>query len=230
MRLSGSIGRPEKGPGRPLRRDPQAAREPALIIFAALPKPGDVKKRLAREIGIQPAAALYSELALHTFRTGQDALDRGWMVFLFYDPKVKEDDVRQWVRRDFHYVAERGANPGARIQHAFDYAFHLRAGKAVIISSDIPGMEFPLLEEASDRLDRNDIVIGPATDGGCYLLGMKPPTKGIFRDLPWGTAMVYREASERVRRLGLAQSNLAPLSDVDTAEAYRTYLMKKQKG
>ena len=91
-------------------------------------------------------------------------------------------------------------------------------------------MEYPLLEEASSRLDRSDIVIGPATDGGCYLLGMKPPTKGIFRDLPWGTAMVYREASERVRRLGLAQSNLAPLNDVDTGEAYRSYLMKKQKG
>ena len=230
MRLPGSPKRPEKGPGPALRKETGAPREPALIIFAALPKPGDVKKRLAKEIGIQPAAALYNELALHTFRTGQAALDKGWMVFLFYDPKVKEEEVRQWVKRDFHYVAERGPNPGARIQHAFDYAFHLRAGKAVIISSDIPGMEYPLLEEASSRLDRSDIVIGPATDGGCYLLGMKPPTKGIFRDLPWGTAMVYREASERVRRLGLAQSNLAPLNDVDTGEAYRSYLMKKQKG
>ena len=229
MGFSGSIRRKEQSPGPPPLRDPPAAREPALIIFAALPKPGEVKKRLARGIGVQPATALYNELALHTFRTGQDALDRGWMVFLFYDPKVKEADVRQWVKRDFHYVAEGGANPGARIQRAFDYAFHHRAGKAVVISSDIPGMEIGLLEEASGRLDRNDIVIGPATDGGCYLLGMKPPTKGIFRDLPWGTAMVYRETSERVRRLGLSQSTLAPLSDVDTAEAYRNFLMKKQK-
>ncbi len=91
-------------------------------------------------------------------------------------------------------------------------------------------MDIALLEDASSRLDRNDVVIGPATDGGCYLLGMKPPTKGIFRDLPWGTSLVYREASERVRRLGLAQSTLPPLNDVDTAEAYRKYLMKKQKG
>ncbi|HEX7573479.1 MAG TPA: TIGR04282 family arsenosugar biosynthesis glycosyltransferase [Bacteroidota bacterium] len=230
MGSSGSMKRTEQQPGPLPRRDPPAAREPALIIFAALPKPGDVKKRLAREIGVQPATALYNELAHHTFRTGQDALDRGWMVFLFYDPKVKEEDVRQWVGRDFHFVAEGGANPGARIQHAFDYAFHHRAGKAVVISSDIPGMEIGLLEEASSRLDRNDIVIGPATDGGCYLLGMKPPTKRIFRDLPWGTARVYREASERVRRLGLSQSSLTPLNDVDTAEAYRNYLMKKQKG
>lgn len=100
----------------------------------------------------------------------------------------------------------------------------------MIISSDIPGMEYSLLEEASSRLDRNDIVIGPATDGGCYLIGMKPPTKGFFRDLPWGTPRVYAEASERVHRLGLTQSNLPVLSDVDTGEAYRNYLMRKQKG
>jgi rSAM/selenodomain-associated transferase 1 len=230
MGFSGSLNRPEQRPGSLLRRDPPPALERALIIFATLPKPGDVKKRLAREIGLQPATALYNDLALHTFRTGQDALDKGWTVFLFYDPKVKEEDVRQWVKREFHFVAEGGANPGARIQHAFDYTFHHRAGKSIVISSDIPGMDITLLEDASSRLDRNDIVIGPATDGGCYLLGMKPPTKGIFRDLPWGTALVYREASERVRRLGLAQSNLAPLNDVDTAEAYRNYLMKKQKG
>ena len=230
MGLPGSIKRAEQRPGPLLRMDLPAARERALLIFAALPKPGDVKKRLAREIGVQPATTLYNELALHTFRIGQDALDRGWMVFLFYDPRVKEGEGRQWVKRDFHYVAEGGANPGARIQHAFDYTFHHRAGKAVVISSDIPGMDIALLEDASSRLDRNDVVIGPATDGGCYLLGMKPPTKGIFRDLPWGTSLVYREASERVRRLGLAQSTLPPLNDVDTAEAYRKYLMKKQKG
>ena len=230
MGVSGSLTSPENRPGTQVRRAMGAAGERALIIFAALPKPGDVKKRLAREIGIQPATALYNELALHTFRIGQDALDKGWTVFLFHDPKVKEDEVHQWVKRDFQYVAERGPNPGARIQHAFDYTFHHRAGRGVIISSDIPGMEYSLLEEASSRLERDDVVIGPARDGGCYLLGMKPPTKGIFRDLPWGTAMVYREASERVRQLGLTQSNLPTLSDVDTAEAYRSYLMRKQKG
>jgi len=230
MGPSGSTIRPGRAPGIPVRRYRPAAGKQALIIFAALPKPGDVKKRLAREIGVQPAAALYNELALHTFRTGQDALDRGWLVFLFHDPKVREAEVRQWVRRDFHYAAERGANPGARIQHAFDYTFHHSAGKAVIISSDVPGMEYALLEEASDRLERDDIVLGPATDGGCYLIGMKPPTKGIFQDLPWGTTMVFRETSERVRMLGLSQSNLPPLSDVDTGEAYRSYLMRKQKG
>ncbi len=230
MRLPGSIRGPEKAPRPPASRKTAVAGEQALIIFATLPKPGDVKKRLAREIGVQPATTVYNELALHTFRTGQDAHEHGWMVYLFHDPRVKEEEVRQWVQKYFQYVAERGENPGARIQHAFDYAFHHHAGKAVVISSDIPGMEYSLLEEASSRLDRDDVVIGPATDGGCYLLGMKPPTKGIFRDLPWGTAMVYREASERVRRLGLSQSNLPPLSDVDTAAAYRKYLMKKQKG
>jgi rSAM/selenodomain-associated transferase 1 len=230
MGLPGSNKNPKWDPKPPGRRDAAAAGERALIIFAILPKPGDVKKRLAKEIGVQPAATLYNDLSLHTFRTGQDALERGWVVYLVHDPKVKEEEVRQWVQRDFHYVAEQGENPGERMQHAFDYAFHNHAGKAVIISSDIPGMEYGLLEEASGRLDTHDVVIGPATDGGCYLLGMKPPTKGIFRDLPWGTPRVYGEASERVRLLGLTQSSLARLSDVDTGEAYRTYLMKKQKG
>jgi rSAM/selenodomain-associated transferase 1 len=208
--------------------EPGAASE-ALIIFAALPRPGDVKKRLAREIGGQPAAALYNDLALHTFRIGQEALDRGWSVNLFYDPKVKAEEVRAWVLRDFHFAAERGSDPGERIQHAFDYTFHRRAGKAIIISSDIPGLEFSLLEEAAERLDTDDIVIGPASDGGCYLMGMKPPTKSIFRGLPWGTTRVFKETSERIQRLGLKQSNLPRLSDVDTADSYRSYLLKKMK-
>jgi rSAM/selenodomain-associated transferase 1 len=217
--LSGASDRREKAPGK----------GEALIIFAALPKPGGVKKRLAKEIGVQPAAALYNELAIHTFRTGQHALDRGWTVYLFHDPKVKEGDVRAWVQRDFHFAAEQGENPGARIHHAFDYAFHHRAGKAVVISSDIPGMGFDVIEEASSRLDRVDVVMGPARDGGCYLIGMKPPTKGFFRDLPWGTSNVFREASERVHTLGLTQSTLAQLSDVDNAETYRDYLMRKSR-
>ena len=230
MGFPGSNKTPKRDPKPPASRDAAGAKERALIIFATLPKPGDVKKRLAREIGIQPAASLYNELALHTFRTGQDALERGWVVYLVHDPKVNEEEVRQWVQRDFHYVAEQGENPGERMQHAFDYAFHNHAGKAVIISSDIPGMEYGLLDETSSRLETQDVVIGPATDGGCYLLGMKPPTKGIFRDLPWGTAKLYWEASERVRILGLTQSSLARLNDVDTGEAYRTYLMNKRKG
>lgn len=214
---SGAFDRPEGAPGK----------GEALIIFAALPKPGAVKKRLAREIGEQPAAALYNELALHTFRTGQQALERGWTVYLFHDPKVKEEEVRGWVRRDFHFAAERGENPGARIHHAFDYAFHHRASKAVVISSDIPGMGYDVIEEASSRLEKNDVVIGPARDGGCYLIGMKPPTKGFFRELPWGTARVFREASARVHNLGLTQSTLAQLGDVDTAATYRDYLLRK---
>ena len=201
----------------------------ALMIFATIPRPGEVKKRLAREIGGQPAAALYNDLALHTFRIGQEALDGGWSVTLFYDPKVKESEVRAWVGRDFHFAAERGREPGERIQHAFDYTFHRHARKAIVISSDIPGLEFSLLEEARELLDTSDVVIGPASDGGCYLIGMKPPTKGFFRDLPWGTTKVFREASERIHRLGLKQSSLPKLSDVDTAESYRSYLVKKMK-
>ena len=229
MGISGSAHSGERRPGAPDRREKTSGKREALIIFAALPKPGGVKKRLAKEIGVQPAAALYNELALHTFRTGQLALERGWSVYLFHDPKEKEEEVRRWVQKDFHFAAERGENPGERIHHAFDYVFHHRATKAVVISSDIPGMGYDVIEEASGRLDRSDIVMGPARDGGCYLIGMKPPTKGFFRDLPWGTAAVFNEASARVHNLGLSQSTLAQLSDVDTAEAYRDYLMKKSR-
>jgi len=229
MDFTGSMKTPQKrGEEGERGREPGTAAE-ALIIFATLPRPGDVKKRLAREIGGQPAATVYNDLALHTFRIGQEALETGWSVNLFYDPKVKEEEVREWVRREFHFAAERGGEPGERIHYAFDYTFHRRAGKAIIISSDIPGLEFSLLEEAAEKLDTGDVVIGPASDGGCYLIGMKPPTKGIFRGLPWGTSNVFREASERVHRLGLKQSNLPRLSDVDTAEAYRSYLLKKMK-
>ncbi len=230
MAFFGSRKPPKNDPLPPSGGDAPYSGDQALIIFATLPTPGQVKKRLAREIGGEPAAALYNELALHTFRTGQEALEKGWKVFLFHEPQSNPEEVRRWVGRNFEFAAQRGDTPGTRIHHAFDYSFHHRARKSVVVSSDIPGMEYTLLEEASSRLDGNDVVIGPAKDGGCYLIGMKPPTKGFFRDLPWGTPRVFREATERIHRLGLTQSNLARLDDVDTADAYRHYLMKKQKG
>ena len=150
MDLAGSMKSPHPGGEDGERTADRGDPAEALIIFATIPRPGNVKKRLAREIGGQPAAALYNDLALHTFRIGQEALEKGWSVNLFHDPRVKENDVRAWVGRDFHFAAERGSEPGERIQHAFDYAFHRRAGKAIIISSDIPGLEFPAIEEAAE--------------------------------------------------------------------------------
>jgi len=151
------------------------------------------------------------------------------MVFLFYDPKVKEKEVRQWVQERFPTTSQRGVQIRAHAYSTRSTILSSSRGESGGDKQRYPGDGHALLEDASSRLDKNDVVIRAGNRRRLLPARMKPPTKGIFRDLPWGTSLVYRK-SERVRRLASHNSTLPPLNDVDTAEAYRKYLMKKQKG
>jgi uncharacterized protein len=201
----------------------------ALIIFAKLPQPGEVKTRLGKDIGFAEAATVYRELAENAFKLGEDARSNGIGVYLFYDPSADESAVRGWVGRDFHYLPQKGNSLGERMHLAFDATFTGGATTAVIIGTDIPELTVAELRGAYSLLDSVDVAIGPATDGGYYLLGMKPPTKEIFSGIAWSTPEVYAKTIEKIGRLGLRFAALRELADIDTADAYRHYIRRTSK-
>jgi rSAM/selenodomain-associated transferase 2/rSAM/selenodomain-associated transferase 1 len=123
-----------------------------------------------------------------------------------------------WLGRDVHYLPQRAGDLGARMRRAFDRAFRKGAGSVVLIGTDVPGITSDILQYSLRALCANDIVLGPAIDGGYYLIGMRTPFPGIFESVDWGTGSVYKQTRDHIRRLGLTCADLPPLQDVDRPE------------
>ncbi len=201
--------------------------ERALIVFAKLPRAGFVKTRLGKAIGMNEAMRVYEELARHAFGLAQGLASEGVRVYLFYSPDASEEEMRSWVQQDFVYVAQVGKTLGERMHTAFDRVFRDGASKAAIIGTDVPELKGDILARAFTMLDSHELVIGPSTDGGYYLLGMKPPVKNVFDGIAWSTENVLRETLERAETLRLSTALIENLMDVDTLEEYRVYLNRK---
>jgi hypothetical protein len=101
----------------------------------------------------------------------------------------------------------------------------LGAKKAVITGADIPDLSDKIIEAAFRELDHADIVIGPAKDGGYYLIGMKSPRPGIFQDIPWSTGKVFEGTMRRIEKLQLSCISITTLSDLDTADDYQRLIL-----
>ncbi len=181
----------------------------ALIIFIRNPEPGKVKTRLAAAVGAERALAIYRELLDLTRRA---ALGSEAEKYLWYSHFVDKADG--WPESDFRKMLQQGEDLGDRMAYAFETAL-ADHDKAVIIGSDCPYLSPVLLDEAFELLDDSDFVIGPATDGGYYLLGMNRFAPEVFQGIEWSTDTVFRETVARIRQSGADYEVLPLLSDVD---------------
>lgn len=185
----------------------------ALIIFVRNPEPGKVKTRLAATIGHTKALAIYKELLRHTFDIAAlvDA-DK----FVFYSSHIETDDC--WNTGRFYKALQSNGDLGIKMQDAFTHVFENMYNKAVIIGSDCYELTTPIIENAFSLLDKHDAVIGPARDGGYYLLGMKKNIPALFHNKEWSTGAVYRQTISDLENGAISYANLPVLADVDTAE------------
>lgn len=179
----------------------------ALIIFVRNPEPGKVKTRLAAQIGNEKALAVYIKLLQHTKQVASGAdCDK----YIFATAPLKDDT---W--KDFHVESQIEAGLGERMLHAFNLLFKKDYKKVVIIGSDCPELTTTHIEEAFANLEQYDVVIGPAKDGGYYLLGMKTLHTKLFEDKPWSTASVLKDTLHTIDGLNLSCHLLETLTDVD---------------
>ena len=185
-----------------------------LLIFARQPELGRVKTRLAKGIGAVAALAVYKELLAHT-RAVAEAVPATTTVWLSEAPRPHLPDA--WPTFPQH--AQPPGDLGQRMQHAFAAAFAAGATRVVIVGTDCPGLTASHLTAAFAYLAAGaDLVLGPATDGGYYLLGMKQLHPALFQQKVWSTDSVLPGTLADAARLGLAVQLLPPLRDVDTVD------------
>jgi rSAM/selenodomain-associated transferase 1 len=189
----------------------------ALIIFVRNPEKGKVKTRLAKTLGEDQALAIYKALLAKT-RTVAEGVDA--LRLLFYSVRVRTND--DWPGSTFEKHQQQGNDLGERMAHAFEVALQ-RAEAAIIVGSDIAQINTSVIEQAFTTLSSHDYVIGPALDGGYYLLGMKRPSPELFRDMEWSTDQVAKITRERILENGGTVGFAPTLSDIDYAEDWKKY-------
>lgn len=181
----------------------------ALLIFYKNEQPGKVKTRLAATAGNEKAMAVYLQLVRHTSHMIQSLLcDQ----IVFYSDEIPKEAA--WV--DIHQAwIQQGFDLGERMANAFRFSFANEYEKAVIIGTDCPELTTGIITDAFTALDKTDIVIGPAADGGYYLLGMKKQHPFLFQNIRWSTGEVLNKTIERCKENRLTYSMLPVLHDVD---------------
>ncbi|QKG55763.1 glycosyltransferase [Hymenobacter sp. BRD128] len=203
--------------------NPAAPASPHLLIFAREPALGRVKTRLAAGIGAETALAVYRELLALT--AAAVAAARVPATVWLAEAPARADPrqcLPEWPGLPWR-VQPTVSSLGGRMAEAFREAFRAGAGRVVIIGTDCPGLSAELLRQAFDQLLRHEVVVGPANDGGYYLLGMRQLHQELFDNKAWSTATVLPETLADAARLGLRVAQLPSLQDVDSAQDLATW-------
>lgn len=187
-----------------------------IITFTRNPELGKVKSRLAKSIGDVSALEVYIKLLEHTESVIKQ-IDADKAVY--YSVKVRKSDI--WDDTIFQKYKQTGVDLGERMQNAFQNGFNENYEKIVIVGSDLYDLHPKHIEKAFDALDKNDAVIGPAEDGGYYLLGMKTMHPSVFKNKEWGTETVYKKTFNDL--INNSVYVLEILNDIDYVEDLMSY-------
>ena len=198
-----------------------------LLIFTRNPEYGKVKKRLAAEIGKDAALDIYSFLLKHTYSITKN-LEVEKKVF--YSENIAQNDI--WDEDIFQKAVQVGSDLGERMKNAFKDGFAEGFKNIIIIGSDLYDLTSEDLRKAFIALEKSDYVIGPAEDGGYYLLGMKKLNPDIFENKDWGTNKVFNQTWENIEigqviRLEL-RNDIDVLSDVKRHPIFEQFLTSNE--
>jgi len=197
--------------------------ENVVLIFLRYPEPGLVKTRLAAQTGPHQAALIYKTIAERV--VAELAAEQGdsYDIRLYYAPADKEEPVRRWLGADHDLYPQQGEDLGQRMRRALEESLAAGYQRAIIIGSDCPSTTRSIISRGFALLVEHDIVIGPAHDGGYYLLGLKQARPELFCGIDWGTGTVFRRTVERLRGRTLSCALLPELRDIDLLEDWQWY-------
>lgn len=184
-----------------------------LIVFYRNPEPGKVKTRLAASIGEAKAYSIYLLLCEHTRNITENL---PMQKTLYYSDFVDTDDI--WSKDVYRKFLQSGADLGERMETAFRTGFSSGFKSICIIGTDCLELSGKIITEAFRKLLTHDVVIGPAVDGGYYLLGMNRLHPALFRNKSWSTDNVLAQTLYDIRLLGLRCWQLEVLNDIDRVE------------
>ncbi|MGY0407029.1 MAG: TIGR04282 family arsenosugar biosynthesis glycosyltransferase [Polaribacter sp.] len=182
-----------------------------LLIFTRNPELGKVKTRLAKTVGDETALEIYNFLLKKTRDiSSKVASDKA----VYYSVKIRENDI--WSENIYQKHQQIGQDLGIRMLNAFKNGFNSGYKKVMIIGSDLYDLSSKNIEKAFLKLDTNDVVIGPAEDGGYYLLGMNSLNENVFKNKDWGTETIRKDTLDDLK--GKKVKLLEVKNDIDVYE------------
>lgn len=196
-----------------------------LIIFVKAPRRGSVKTRLAGAIGIEAACEAYQKMVEELV----ERLATIPTVELRFTPDDAVTEIRQWRRDNWHLRPQGEGDLGRRLERAFADAFANGAQYVVVIGSDCPMITPDDIRSAWTVLETNDVVLGPAQDGGYWLIGLGEPRPALFQSIDWSTDKVLKQTLRRVRARNLKVELLRELRDVDTESDWLEFLDQNRR-
>jgi uncharacterized protein len=196
----------------------QGAFRNRLVVFTRFPEPGKSKTRLIPVLGPEGAADLHRQMSEHTLSWVRRWKERFAGSLQIHFTGGSEQSFQKWLGPDLSFRPQAKGDLGVRMARAFRQGFQEGMEKIVIVGTDCPGLSEDLAQQAFARLDQSEVALGPARDGGYYLIGLRRPAEELFRGVPWGTGGVLAKTREIARNLAFQVSLLEPLEDVDRPE------------
>src|SRR6266850_6808814 len=196
-----------------------------LIIFVKAPRRGSVKTGLARAIGAEAACEAYQKMVEELV----ERLATIPTVELRFTPDDAVTEIRQWRRDNWHLRPQGEGDLGQRLERAFADAFARGAQYVVVIGSDCPMITPDDIRSAWTVLETNDVVLGPAQDGGYWLIGLGEPRPALFQSIDWSTDKVLKQTLRRARARNLKVELLRELRDVDTESDWLEFLEQNRR-
>lgn len=191
-----------------------------IIVFTRYPEPGKTKTRLIPLLGPEKAASFHkysTELVISVVRTfAQDLFVTKEVCYTGGNPNL----MVRWLGEDFVYALQTDGDIGVKMSRAFRQSLEADMNRIVLIGTDCPALSADILRAAFHGLLRNDVVLGPATDGGYYLIGLRRAADELFTDIEWGSSAVLAHTLQRAEKTGLSVGLVATLNDVDTPEDF----------
>jgi len=183
-----------------------------LILFTRFPQSGFTKTRLIPALGADGAAALQRQLTERIVREAQAFNSRSDLALEIHFDGGDAAEMERWLG-PHTFRRQTAGNIGERMNQAFAQAFACGMTPVVLIGSDCPGLSEDILRQAFLALQESDLVLGPALDGGYYLIGLNQPQPFLFDNIAWGTPSVLQQTLTQANSLNVRQ--LAALHDID---------------
>ncbi|MGQ4646650.1 TIGR04282 family arsenosugar biosynthesis glycosyltransferase [Lyngbya aestuarii] len=189
-----------------------------LIIFSRYPEPGKTKTRLIPLLGDEGAAQLQRQMTEQTLITAKTLKASNSLSVEVHFAGGDQQLMRDWLGSDVIYQQQGQGDLGRRMASAFQASFNAGMTRVVIIGTDCPDLKTQLIEQAFQALNQHDLVLGPAEDGGYYLIGLRRLINQLFIGISWGTSQVRQKTVEIAQKLNLAIAYLPVLNDIDRPE------------
>jgi rSAM/selenodomain-associated transferase 1 len=193
----------------------RSATHPVLVIMARAPLPGQVKTRLIPSLSPEQCAELYRAMLEDTLAMAASV--PLYLTYLAFTPSEQADLFRSLVAEGITMLQQRGDNLGHRMANAVR-ELETKYSPVVIIGSDLPTLQPEALLQALKELETKDLCLGPTSDGGYYLVGLRRGCGVVFEDIPWSTPDVLATTLRRAEAAGLSVALLHTLGDVDVIE------------